>query len=209
MRHRYAPREDLGNVYVTDLGDAPDLTSLLAKPLADLVRSAALQRQSHVTPIYYNYPIDLMELGSEMAYARIHPRGAGPPQWRRGLDTLSRGQSWRQLGIALRKDWKDGLPAQWPYPGWYLMNPPKPGGPFHDDLLPFGFIEANGRVPYDHTIVRSNWNSELTSMRLRERSAQDHLPTVTWLALAVAGLTVGVWGWRRRALAPQGWSRRC
>ena len=116
-------------MYVTDFGDAPDLASLFAKPLTDLIRSPALRRQSHVSPIYYNYPIDLMELASEMAYERIHPKG-GPPEWRRGLDTLSRGQSWRQLAIALRKDWKDRLPAQWPYPGWYLMNPPNPGGTF-------------------------------------------------------------------------------
>jgi hypothetical protein len=188
MRHRYAPNEDLGNVYVTDFGDAPDLASLFAKPLTDLVRSPALRRQSHVSPIYYNYPIDLMELASEMTFERIHPKG-GPPEWRRGLDALSRGQSWRQLAIALRTDWKDRLPAQWPYPGWYLMNPPKPGGRFHNDLLPFGFIEADERVPYDHKIVRSNWNSELASMKLSNRSAQ--LPITMLLALTGAA---GIWG---------------
>jgi hypothetical protein len=192
-------------VYVTDFGDAPDLASLFAKPLPDLLRASALRRQSHVTPIYYNYPIDLMELGSEKTYERIHPQG-GPPEWRRGLDTLSRGQSWRQLAIALRKDWKDRLPAQWPYPGWYLMNPPKPGGPFHNDLLPFGLIEADGRVPSDHKIVRSNWNSELTSMRLSNRSA--HLPITTPLALIA--FAAGIWGWlrlrksARKAQAPLG-----
>jgi hypothetical protein len=200
MRHRYAPLEDLSNVYVTDLGDAPDLASLLAKPLTDLVRSPALQRQSHVAPNYYNYPIDLMELASEMTYERLHARGAGQPAWHRGLDALSRGQSWRQLGIALRKDWKDGLAAQWPYPGWYLMSPPKPGGAFHDDLLPFGLIEADGRVPSDHAIVRSNWNSELTSLTLVPRSAPRDVAVAALLALALAGVAVGIWS-RRRAHA--------
>ncbi len=193
MRHRYVPRENLANVYVTDFGDAPDLAALLTKPVSDLVR-AAVGKQSHVTPIYYNYPIDLMELGSDATYERIQPKGTASPEWRRGLDALSRGQSWRQLGIALRNDWKDGLPAEWPYPGWYLMNPPKQGGKFHNDLLPFGFIQASeSRRPVNPAIVRSNWNSELTSMDLTASSAEvgPRRPLLS-LLLAVA-LAAAVW----------------
>jgi hypothetical protein len=69
------------------------------------------------------------------------------------------------------------------------MNPPNPGGKFYKDLLPFGFIEADGRVPSDHKIVRSNWNSELPSMKLSNSSAQ--LPKTMLLALTGAA---GIWG---------------
>jgi hypothetical protein len=56
---------------------------------------------------------------------------------------------------------------------------------YHNDLFP-GF-----RVPSDHKIVRSNWNwnSELTSMKLSNSSAQ--LPITMLLALTAAA---GVWG---------------
>ena len=70
------------------------------------------------------------------------------------------------------------------------MNPPNPGGKFYKDLLPFGFIEVDGRVPSDHKIVRSNWNSELTSMKLSNSSAQ--LPITMLLALTGAAGNMGL-----------------
>jgi hypothetical protein len=64
------------------------------------------------------------------------------------------------------------------------------GGTFYKDLLPFGFIEVDGRVPSDHKIVRSNWNSDLTSTKLSNRSARlpiTMLPALTAVAAAIWG----------------------
>jgi len=171
MRHKYIPTTRIDNVYVTDFGDAPDLKSLLAKPLTELVKPEALKGQSHVTPGFYNYPIDLMELGSEMSYQRLYEKGTQEPQWRRGLDALSRGQSWRQMAIAVRKDWtvRTSAGTPWPYPAWYLMNPPRTHRMFVNDALPFGLIQPDlRRQPAEGRIdIRPNWNSYLSATDLR------------------------------------------
>ena len=171
MRHKYVPTMKIDNVYVTDFGDAANLKALLAKPLTELVKPEALKNQSHLAPNFYNYPIDLMELGSEMSYTRLYSKGAEAPQWRRGLDALSRGQSWRQLCIAMRKDWtvKNSTGTVWPYPAWFLMNPPRSNKEFVGDALPFGTIQPDlKRQPRaSRTDVRPNWNSYLSVTDLR------------------------------------------
>ena len=160
---------------------------VVREPLTDR-RSPALRRQSHVSPIYYNYPIDLMELASEMVYERIHPKG-GPPEWRRGA---RHPLAWTELAPAGHRV-AEGLERQ--VAGSMAVSrvvshePAQSGCTFYKDLLPFGFIEVDGRVPSDHKIVRSNWNSELTSMKLSNRSAQ--LPIAMLLALTGAA---GIWG---------------
>ncbi len=191
MRHKYIPRKNTANVYVTDLGDAPDLKALLSKPLTQMVTEEALKGQSHLSPIFYNYPVDLMELASEFSYKRLYPKGKITPTWRRGLDALSQGQSWRQMAMAMRKD-----PGSWPYPGWYRMNPPQTAETFSDDLLPFGYIQADlRRSPQGARFeVRSNWNSDLVAVDLEAakpaaRSSSDgraYLSDLGW-ASATSG----------------------
>lgn len=164
MRHKYFPNEVFNNVYVSDLGNAESFEALLRKPLTDLLKPEILSRQSHVSPGYYNYPIDLMELTADMRYERIYPTTAEPAVWRRGLDSLSRGQSWRQLVIAIRADSRQ---TPWPYPCWYIMSPPKKAALFTNDALPFGLVSPgpDARVR-EQREVRSNWNSRLVTWDL-------------------------------------------
>lgn len=165
MRHKYIPNDLMDNVYVTDLGDAENLKAMYAKPLTALIAPEILKKQSHVSPGFYNYPIDLMELTAEMSYERLFPKGTTPAVWRRGLDSLSRGQSWKQMAIPVRTDWafQGTTKNPWPYPAWYLMNPPKTDKAFNNDALPFGYIQSDlTRLPKStRTQSAPNWNSSL------------------------------------------------
>lgn len=167
MRHKFFPNEIFNNVYVTDLGDAENLEALYRKPLTDLLKPEVLRTHSHLTPGFYNYPVDLMELASESAYERLYPKGSAQPVWRDGLDSLSAGQSWRQMAIAIRSG-TGPRNRTWPFPCWYLMNPPKRDRGFPNDVLPFGYIRPDLRTEAKGTQlnVRSNWNSEILAWDL-------------------------------------------
>jgi len=175
---KYFPDRILSSWQRTPVKTLDELLKMTPKQmLGDIGAKNFGHKLSHVHPDFYTFPVKIMEFSAPKRYERLHPKGAQAPEWRRGLDTLTGGMDWRQLVMPLivREKAPPAPPpsATWPYPGWYLMLPPRVDGKaFRNDVLPLGAITTSP----SHRLSgqrqeHPNWNTRIVSWEAAEAGA--------------------------------------